>query len=115
MKKRITSYKESKQGDITSLRVDYEMRDGSNAYNTYTFYEQYVEVKAVIENLSSDLRIAGAMLKRDMQEEYIEAEKKLATSWVPLIYKGLKVFVDTRVFLPPRALIPLFIGARRHL
>lgn len=103
VKKRITSYKESKQGDITSLRVDYEMRDGSNAYNTYTFYEQYVEVKAVIENLSSDLRIAGAMLKRDMQEEYIEAEKKLATSWVypengDFPYKQTDAIVTTYLF-----------------
>lgn len=103
VKKRVTSYKELKQGNVTSLRVDYEMRDGSNAYNIYTFYEQYVKVKAVIENLSSDFHIAGAMLKRDMQEEYIKAEKKLATSWVypkdgDFPYKQTDAIVTTYLF-----------------
>lgn len=103
VKQKISSYKEIKQGDLTSFRVDYEMRDGSNAYNIYSFYEQYVEVKAVIEKLPSDFYIAGAMLKRDMQESYRKAEKKLATSWVypengDFPYKQTDAIVTTYLF-----------------
>lgn len=103
VKQKVSSYKETKQDGITSLRIDYEMQDESNAYNIYTFYEQYVEVKAVMENISSDFHIAGAMLKRDMQENYMEAEKKIATSWVypengDFPYKQTDAIVTTYLF-----------------
>lgn len=103
VKEKVTSYRELQNDGITSLRVDYEMQDGSDAYNIYTFYEQRVEVNAVIENLSSDYHIAGAMLKRDMQEEYIEADKKIATSWVypeteDFPYKQTDAIVTTYLF-----------------
>lgn len=103
VKKSTISYQESKHNGITSLRVDYVLQDGAEAYNLYTFHDKYIEVKAGIKNIARYDTVAGALLKRDMLSQYTQTEKKLATSWVypedgDFPYKTADSIVTTYLF-----------------
>lgn len=78
----VLSYESAVKGGVTSLRVDYEMVDGTTSYNIYTFYDDYVKVQSYIDRIDVSRGYDGIILKRDMQSDYTKTEKKLATDWV---------------------------------
>ncbi len=65
-----------------SVTVSYQMTDGSTAYNTYRFYDNYVNVQAHIEGVARSTTVAGAMLMRNFPNGYSSVEKKIASAWV---------------------------------